>query len=411
MSKITLIVLFWRASDAYQFHTFFIPSILRFLCLDAIDSFIIIYRTPSRPGVNDPKLVGKMTYIPYSQIKTCRDKIKTEYVLCMSPNSFFFRPCFLEDLITPNGALLSQDDNTIYYTKHLLGSYFPQNNQDYFRALKQKGLYTTLYNTTTSNYLSHKPKNTTEITRNYRGFAISLYPHTPSLRIDTKTRFLTNWLEPQLMAKKYFSSPKVNTLEYATRALAKEKFWMVSIGGVASNYLYALLGSPMTSMTYQLLCHYPHPLKVGNPRLKAVFLFDDVYHAVQSQFNRGFQVPNIRKISNRNYNKVQLEIGLQEYAVKGIDLFELEKQFDAWTKPKNFDHAICCIKTSAVATNLDKLLDFLELSPLEKARIKKACKIRPFKKAAVPPKLRQLYGAFDAKIKAHPDIVIHRPNK
>lgn len=391
MSNITLIVLLWKDADIYPFNTFLLPSMARFLCSDAIESFIIIYKTSTRPMVRGFTI--KIDYIPYSH--AIKNNIKTKYTLYLTPHSFFFRPCFHEDLITPKGPLLSRDTNALYYTEYL------PNDLARIQNINRRGVY----NTTTRNYLSFIPKNIEEIKRNYNGFIITL-PKNPAAYIKN---YLKKWLEPQVLATKQFNGPRINTLEFAVQSLSKEKIWLVSIGGVASNYLYSLLGSPMTSITYQLLCHYPKPLKIGNPGLRAIFLFDDIYHALHSQFNRGFQVPNIRKISNRNYNKNHVDLSLQEYTNIGIDLFELSKQFDAWTNPKNFDHAICCIKTSALPKQLDTLLDFLEITGTERARIKKECKIHPFKKSSPDPKLQKLYGSLDAKIKAHPDFVIHTP--
>lgn len=391
MSNITLVVLLWRDSDLHPFNNFLLPSITRFLYLDAIKSFIIIYKTSMRPMVKHPSLTNKVIYTQ----NTTPSIIKTKYTLYLTPHSFFFKPCFREDLITPKGPLPSRDANTVYYTEYL------PNDLARIQNINRRGVY----NTTTRNYLSFTPKNINEIKRNYNGFIITL----PKNLTTNIINYLKSWLEPQILATKSFNGPRINTLEFAIQSLSKEKIWLVSIGGVASNYLYSLLGSPMTSITYQLLCHYPKPLKIGNPNLKAIFLFDDIYHALHSQFNRGFQVPNIRKISNRNYNKNHVDTSLQEYINIGIDLFELSKQFDAWTSPKNFDHTICCIKTSALPTQLDNLLDFLEISGTERTRIKKECKIHPFQKSSPDPKLEKLYGLLDTKIKSHPDIIIHTP--
>jgi len=217
-------------------------------------------------------------------------------------------------------------------------------------------------------------------------------------------RFYKNWLAPQVMAKLDFSNATVVTETCAAQWLKKEKIWLVSTGGVASNYLYSLLGQPMKSMTYQLLCHYPHPVPVDNKNLKAIFLFDDIYHAIESQFNRGFHIPNIRKISNHNYNRSQLEMNMQEYAQLGKDLFKVEKQFDAWTNPKgNIQYEICCLKTSTLEKHFDELVEWLGIKPAKK------CEIRPFKKSTPSGAMKRLYGGLDAKIKNAPEFKIRAP--
>lgn len=401
--KITFITLYWRDADYNNFSTLLLPSISRYFALDALDTYFIIYKT-RKPVIDNPALAAKITCIPYDSMAAVIGRIKTDIILYISPNSCFIKPCFISDLYRDGKCLTTKDDNFLYYKKHLITKFLPQNNTAYVANLKRKGLYDSLYHVGARQYLSYKPRNVSEITRNYNTSLISLYH-------SSYTRYLTAWLGPQILAHKQLTEAEVNPLQTTLNFLRNEKIWMVSIGGVASNYLYSLIGEPMASRAYQLLCHYPRPLVTGNTKLKAIFLFDDIYHAIISQFTRGFQIPNIKKISNRNYNQNFVNMGLHEYANIGLDLFEVEAQFDAWTNPKpgEFDFEICCIKTSAIQENLDALLDFLGIK--NRAAIKQKCNVRPFKKVQPTEKLRRLYAGLDAKIKKHPGMVIHKLSK
>jgi len=157
--KTTLVTLYRGEFDKANFETLFIPSLVRFFEIEKIDKFIVIYRT-LKPVVANEFLRQKTSFIPYKNITSVRDMINTSTILYLSPNTFFFRPCFIKDLVVPEqGALTSRDENQIYYKQHLLNNYFPQNNNDYMDRLKTIKVASKLYRLNDCEYLSYNPTN------------------------------------------------------------------------------------------------------------------------------------------------------------------------------------------------------------------------------------------------------------
>lgn len=399
--KIT-IVIFYNGSDKDIFENISIPSMARYFDIDCVTKIIIIckYKTPY---ICDEKISKLVQFVDYKHITHVHSKIQTNVLLYLNQRFCFIKPCFLNDLIKNNKCLSSKDANNLFYKNHLLNNYFPVNEDDYYKNLKVKNLYNTLYIASNDYYVSTNQTNSLYNSfNNNNSFLITLNSYADQ-------RIAKNWLQPQKMAGIEICTPEVCPVSKARKLLQTEKFWMVSTGGVASNYIYKLLGQPMNLKTYQLICHYPHPIITGNSKLKALFLFDDIYHAVISQFNRNFQVANIRKISNRNYNSVYVSnLNLKNYSNLGRDLMEVEKQFDSWTNPKNVDFEICCCRSSKISEHLDELLAWLNITGKEKDHIKNKCNMKPFNKPNVPENLKKIYKNLDEKIKKHPDFIIHK---
>lgn len=193
--------------------------------------------------------------------------------------------------------------------------------------------------------------------------------------------------------------------------LSQTNIWQTSIGGVGSNYVARMF--KFRFPYYPEVCHFPYPIAIDRPGFRAVYLFDDIYDSLTSQFSRNHQI-NIRKISNRNYRmKYCNSFNIDSYAALGRDLLGVKEQFRAWMAPRtDLGYPVCRVRFSALADHLAEFCDFLELGRKERWRLRTRFNYRPRENrvADVNPetltRLRTTYDDLDREIRAAPDFAI-----
>lgn len=199
----------------------------------------------------------------------------------------------------------------------------------------------------------------------------------------------------------YFSHP-----DYVKRRIqaTRMKFWLVSIGGVCSNYIHSQLKLRTNPETYFFTCHYPEPIDFDVP-IRAVFLYDDVFLSLKSQLTKKHQI-NISKVNNRGcWISQNYQYNWNNYQNVDSDIFGIGKMIYSWTQNRKKNLKIMCVKTSSLnkEVNRKRFLKFC------RQFYEIPIKIRPREIPEVSENLHKIYDPINNYIKSMPDIKVLEP--
>ena len=198
--------------------------------------------------------------------------------------------------------------------------------------------------------------------------------------------------------------------------------WFVSFGGVGSNYVANSLGIKEKIRFYSMICHYPKPIQVNNPGLKAVYIFDDPVMSVLSQLTREHQV-NVCKNSNISYpNGWWHGLSLDRYLKIGFDMLSLRSHFHNWTDPAgplgSATYPILYLRFSNIDKKINHIIDFLELTTGQAENFREKFQIQPRfsqDRLASPDiktkALEAMYADLRKEINDFPDASVWQPEQ
>ncbi len=187
----------------------------------------------------------------------------------------------------------------------------------------------------------------------------------------------------------------------------KNKIWLVSHGGVGSEYLTKLLNIEYPNIKIKsrpfkgCVVHFPYPVKTG-PKL-CIYLYGDIYNSIISQTPRHYD--NSKKLhNNENYSEFHSIDDILKHS--SSDPFGITKQI------KNFmsvevDYPIILLKYPLKKHSIRILEKFLcqKIDYKFKKRISKLEILNKKNK----DKLIKLYKDTDNIIKNLPDVIIRYP--
>jgi hypothetical protein len=182
---------------------------------------------------------------------------------------------------------------------------------------------------------------------------------------------------------------------------------LASIGGVGSTALARHIGSiadktdrehAYSPIVYDKECNLRLGYMYGNPYNAVISVFRRNYqdmHAHAMNVGSGVQPASLRNLS------------LEAYLERGIDEFNMERQFDNWHQVADPKHPMILIKYEQLADHISEVLQFFSCRyAFEVRRRSSSWQEQP---AHIRAGLERMYGGLSAKIDDKPPIQIIYP--
>ncbi|WLQ13829.1 hypothetical protein O5O45_29335 [Hahella aquimaris] len=182
---------------------------------------------------------------------------------------------------------------------------------------------------------------------------------------------------------------------------------MCSMGGVGSTALARHIGS-ISDKTIREHAYTP-AVYDDEVDIRLGYMFGNPYDAVLSLFRRNYQDMHAKAMNVNSPTPARSLRGmtLEEYLERGVDEFNIERQFDNWVSNLSPKHPTILIKYESLGSTIDKVLEFFQCEePFELKRRNSSWVDQP---SRIIEGLQLIYGDVAAKIDAMPPLKILLP--
>ena len=182
---------------------------------------------------------------------------------------------------------------------------------------------------------------------------------------------------------------------------------LASIGGVGSTALARHIGSIADKSDRE---HAYSPVVYNcEDNIRLGFVYGNPYNAVISVFRRNYQAMHAQAMNaGSGVRPADLRgVTLESYLKRGIDEFNLERQFENWAHAADLKHPTIIIRYEYLVDHIDEVLKFFGCRYVFDVRQRTSSWQK--QPAQIQDGLVQMYGGLNAKIEAMPPIKIIYP--
>ncbi len=193
----------------------------------------------------------------------------------------------------------------------------------------------------------------------------------------------------------------------------KGTVWLVSHGGVKSEWLYGRMGLPSKWHQVQpskrpfrgVTAHYPRP--IAGPKI-ALYVFGDVYNSVVSQLRR--HPYNPAKLHNRRSFPYLKFDNFVEFGKLYSDVYGIEGQFMNWMTQKA-SYPIVFVRTDCISKDVFKVIGGIFKVQMKKFDLRERKSHWEEQPSAIKDMLIRQYWRLDALFNVMPPITMKLPSK
>lgn len=206
----------------------------------------------------------------------------------------------------------------------------------------------------------------------------------------------------------------INKLRYFPRWFTNSTFrvFLYSFGGCGTRMLHSFIEKYYLT-NHQSNAHHGFVEKLRRGE-RAIYLYGDPINALKSFYRKEKENGNFLKLHAHNLRiKKEIPSTLQEYAMRGEDLFQLKAHFERYLNQNNRNYPMLIVNYEGIWKNLDSILKYIDIRDKKKYfPARRSRKGDSFKLASdYEHKLYQIYKPMLSKIKKMPEVYVSNPKK